>query len=96
MEPLNFPQWPEVLVQSALPHGLKRSFEITVRWYLGFCRRGRAEVTVQSARDFIAWAAQEKHPGAWQLEQWKEAIRWFFRTAKAVFRALQISSLQLL
>jgi hypothetical protein len=26
--------------------------------------------------------AGEKHPQPWQLEQWKEAIRWFFRAAK--------------
>ena len=50
MEPLDFPQWPEVLAQSALPHGLKRTFEITVRWYLGFCpaRASRGDCPVGS------------------------------------------------
>jgi hypothetical protein len=37
---------------------------------------------VQSARDFIAWATAQKQPQPWQVEDWKEAIRWFFRTAK--------------
>jgi len=71
-----------VLTQAQLERRLKESFAITIRWYLSFCKRGRADVTVQSARDFIAWAAQEKHPRDWQLERWKEAIRWFFRAAK--------------
>ena len=29
---------------------------------------------VQSARDFIACAIEEKRPQPWQLEDWKEAI----------------------
>ena len=81
MRTIHFPEWPQVLAQAALPERLQHSFEITIRWYLSFCRRGRAEVTVQSARDFMAWAVQEKHPQEWQVEEWKEAVRWFFRTA---------------
>lgn len=82
MRRIEFPSWPEVLRQSELSERSKHSFEITIRWYLSFCRRARTEVTVQSARDFIAWADQEKHPEPWQLEGWKEAIRWFFLAAK--------------
>jgi integrase len=82
MRTIHFPNWPEILSASPLPGRLKHSFEITIRWYLGFCRRGRSEVHVQSARDFIAWATAQKQPQLWQLEDWKEAIRWFFRTAK--------------
>ena len=26
-------------------------------------------------------AVQEKHPPEWQVEEWKEAVRWFFRAA---------------
>jgi hypothetical protein len=28
--------------------------------------------------------AAGKKPEAWQVEQWKEAIRWFYRTAKSM------------
>jgi integrase len=82
MKKLHFPDWEEVLEQGELPRRLKISFRITIRWYLSFCRRARAEVHFESARDFIAWAAGEKRPTDWQLEQWKEALRWFFRTAR--------------
>ncbi len=65
------------------PECHKCSFAITLRWHLNFCRRGRGEVTHDSARDFIAWAQAHKQPEPWQLESWREAIRWFFRAAKA-------------
>jgi len=29
----------------------------------------------------LAWAVREKQPQDRPFEQWKEAIRWFFRTA---------------
>ena len=75
MKTFDFSLWPERLAQAALPEPDKHSFAITIRWYLSFCRRGRASVTVQSARDFIAWAQAEKQAQPWQIEEWKEAIR---------------------
>ena len=72
MKAIEFPRWREVLTLAQVPERLKRSFEITIRWYLSFCQRGRGPVTVQSARDFIEWAVQEKHPQPWQVEQWEE------------------------
>jgi len=47
----HLPNWLEILSAGPLPGRLKHSFEITIRWYLGFCRRGRSEVHGQSARD---------------------------------------------
>jgi len=81
MKEVEFPNWQEVLAKANLPDRRKRSYEITLRWYLNFCRRGRACVTVQSARDFVDWAAQTKKPQPWQLDQWKESLNWFFREA---------------
>jgi integron integrase len=82
VQEVDFPGWQEALGRAELPGKMKRSFEITIRWYLGFCRRGRGGVNVQSARDFIGWAVKEKQPRDWQVEQWKEGIRWFFRAAR--------------
>lgn len=77
-----FEDWVGELAQSQLPERQKRSWEITLRWYLSFCRRGRVGVTVESAREFITWAQQDKQAQAWQVAGWKEAINWFFRAAK--------------
>ena len=82
MKEIAFTNWPERLAQAPLSDRQKESFAITIRWYLSFCRRGRGGVTLQSARDFIEWAREKKHPEPWKLESWREAIRWFFRAAK--------------
>jgi integron integrase len=81
MKDIQFIRWVEVLNQSDLPSHTKHSWHITLKWYLGFCRRGRAGVNVQSARDFIQWAQRTKQAEPWQVEGWKDAIRWFFKEA---------------
>jgi integrase len=82
-EPVWFPRWKECLEQSGLPAGRIQDMTWVIRWYLSFCKRGRVRATFQSARDFLDSAQQEKRPTPASLEQWKEAIRWFFRAASA-------------
>jgi len=74
MKEIHFPNWDAVLARTDLPERLRNTYQITIRWYLSFCRRSRAGVNHESARGFIEWAQQEKKPEAWQVEQWKEAI----------------------
>ena len=81
MREIHFAQWESVLGQFDLPERRKQSWIITIRWYLSFCRRGRSPVTAQSARDFVAWAQKEKSRPEWQVEEWKNALRWFFESA---------------
>jgi integron integrase len=79
MKDIQFEGWEHVLNQSNLRPQTKRSWRIVLKWYLGFCRRGRAGVNIQSARDFIEWAQRTKEAQAWQIEGWKNAVRWFFK-----------------
>jgi hypothetical protein len=79
---VQFPNWPEILARAGLSARQKQSYEITLQWYLNFCRRGRGAVTIQSAREFLDWARQQKQPEPWQVEQWKECLNWFFREGK--------------
>ena len=81
MKDIQFTRWAEVLDQSSLPQHIKHSWFITLKWYLGFCRRNRAGVNVQSAREFIEWAQRDKQAQPWKMEGWKDAIRWFFKEA---------------
>jgi hypothetical protein len=81
MREIHFGRWAEVLAQTKLPERQKQSLTVTIRWYLSFCRRGRAGVTVQSARDFVEWAQSQKQRSPWQVEEWKNALRWFFKSA---------------
>ena len=80
---LDFRDWPEVLATAVLPDRIRESYAITLRWYLSWCRRGRVAVDHTSARQFIDWTVEQKQPEAWKLEQWKEALRWFFRAGRA-------------
>ena len=79
---LNFPEWSEVLDVCELPEREKESARFIIRWFLRFCQRGRVSVTNQSAQEFIEFVRAEKDPSAARLEEWKEGVRWFFRTAK--------------
>jgi integron integrase len=79
---LDFPDWAEVLEAAPLPGRARESYAITIRWYLSWCRRARVAVDTVSVRQFIAWAEEEKRPQPWQLEGWKEALRWLFRSGR--------------
>ncbi len=81
MKEIRFTNWTAVLAHSSLPDKTKASWHITLNWYLSFCRRGRAGVNVRSARDFVAWAERDKQAQPWQVEAWKNALRWFFKSA---------------
>jgi len=79
--PLVFPDWPVVLAAAPLGVEQRQAYAVTLRWYLSFCKRSRVAVCRQSARDFIAQVQLQRQPTPERLELWKEAIRWFFRTA---------------
>jgi Phage integrase, N-terminal SAM-like domain len=77
-----FTEWELVLSQSDLPPHRQESMAITLRWYLSWAKRARVAVNFDSARDFIAQVELDKRPSPHRLEQWKEALRWFFREGK--------------
>ena len=79
---VEFRDWNFKLEEQDLPVEQKNTYGIIIRWYLSYCRRGRAQVDVHSARAFIRQVNQEKSPPKWQLEQWKEGFNWFFRSAR--------------
>lgn len=79
MKRLHFPRWREVLsADSSVSVDRRASIEITIRWYLGWCRRNRAVCTITSARRFMDEVAREKSPSEAVLQQWREALNWFF------------------
>jgi len=55
MRTIHFPNWPEMLSASQLPGRQKHSFEITIRWYLSFCRRARTFVLNPNSRSRRSW-----------------------------------------
>ena len=87
---VHFPRWFEILESSEFSEKQRESAKVTIRWYLGWCGREKRGCSVQSARDFLAWAVEEKAPNEMVLESWKSSLNWFFSTAreqKASFEA---------
>lgn len=79
---LHFGDWEEVLSRSSVPPQRQESIAITIRWYLRWAKRARVPVDFDSARDFVNRVEIEKRPVPYRLEQWKEALQWFFREGR--------------
>ena len=84
MEPTLYINWTNRLKGSSLYKSQQRSYAITIRWYLGHCSHKRSSVNVASAHQFIESVAEERQPEEWMLQQWKDAINWFFRHGMTV------------
>jgi integron integrase len=76
-----FPGWAEALQRERLPGLIRQQYRLALIQYLKFCKESRQRVTVDSARQFMAEVVAHRRLGVSQLENWKEAIRWFFREA---------------
>ena len=79
--PVSFPNWREELDACELPDREKKSFSITIKWYLGYCKRARCQATRETANAFIETVKRERSPSRFQLNCWFNALRWFFRNA---------------
>ncbi len=56
MKEVCFSNWERALEEVHLAASTRRSFAITIQWYLGFCRSRKEGTTHQSVRDFIEFA----------------------------------------
>lgn len=89
--PFSFPNWATELEACELPSRDKSSFEITIKWYFGFCSRSRSRASFASAKAFIDTVKREKKPQSFQLESWRNALRWFFRNAERLDGEIDLS-----
>ncbi|MDQ8196425.1 site-specific integrase [Coraliomargarita sp. SDUM461004] len=84
MSAVNFPNWRSCLRSDVdLSEQERASFEITIRWFLSYCKSMKAGADFERAWGFIDFAREQKQASEWTIERWKEAIRWFFRQGKA-------------
>lgn len=88
MRSLNFQNWTEKLIEdTGLELEQRKAYQITIRWYLGYCRRHGQAATVGSAKSFVAEVTRRKRPSQWVCQQWKDAINWFFQNGWASMRS---------
>ncbi len=82
MKVVHFPDWEPILDQDAgLSAGDRESYKITIRWFLGYCKRAGKPACFEQARAFVGTMTQQKEPNDWVLQRWKDGINWFFRCA---------------
>ena len=83
-----FPDWAARLAaDGSLTPGLRESYRQTVAGFLAFCRGRQAGATVALAREYVELARLERAPSAGRLQEWKEALNWFFRRGRAATAA---------
>ncbi len=76
-----FPNWAVVLAKVRLKDLDRRAYRLAIVGYLTYCKRARQRATVASARLFMAEVAARRRLSRSQLEVWKAALNWFFKTA---------------
>lgn len=79
--PVSFADWKDALLCSGLLEQDRKSYEITINWFLSYCRRSRSPATRRAANAFYETVKRERDPKPFQLTQWKNALAWFFRSA---------------
>ena len=68
--PVTYVNWREELAASGLPERERKSYEITLNWYLSFCKKARCRASKQSANAFIETVKRERAPERFQIAQW--------------------------
>jgi hypothetical protein len=78
-----FPNWSAVLnADAALSSGLRENYRQTVSRFLAFCAKRRTRPSVAGAREFVELARLEQAPSPARLQEWKEALNWYFRQGR--------------
>lgn len=78
---VSFPDWRDELDLAKLPPELVKSYSITIKWYLGYCKKAKCRATRGTANAFFEMVKRERLPSDFQLTAWRNALRWFFREA---------------
>jgi len=77
-----FPEWALVLQREPLPVARREQYRQTLLDYFHHCKLTGQRATVRSARTFVEKSTAQHQPSTEQVAEWKEALNWFFRTAR--------------
>lgn len=61
---------------------MRESYRRTLLAFHDFCRQKQLRLTVQAARQFVELTALEQAPSPGRLQEWKDALNWFFRSGR--------------
>ncbi|MGF1531304.1 MAG: hypothetical protein ACFCU4_08075 [Puniceicoccaceae bacterium] len=75
MTSVSFSNWLEVLASAELPAKSRKSFEISINWFLSHLAKRNEPATVETARAFVEMLITERKPADWMVEQSAFAVR---------------------
>jgi len=78
-----FPFWSEALVPSRWRDFERRADRLAIFESLRFGKRSRQRATLTSARIFMPQVAARRRLSFAQMDTWKAALSWFFKSAKS-------------
>lgn len=78
---LYFPGWITALESIRFPD-VRKSTEITIRWYLSWLKKRGLTASIETATEFLEEQEREKQPEDWAFQSWKNALRWFVCEAR--------------
>ena len=78
---VSFSNWLDAIDASNLNPKSRHAFVITIRWFLGYCKRTEQVACVDSIRAFLEWAREEKKPEEGVFHNWRKALVWFYKNA---------------
>ena len=79
--PVSFREWHDVLWRSPLPPAVKQAHVREIFAFLRHCRAERSPATIALAKAYIEQGETER--GGADRPERREALRWFFRSARA-------------
>lgn len=81
--PGSFPDWANRLrADESLTPGLRESYRQTLAGFGQFCQQRQTGTTVAGAREFVELARLERAPSPARLQEWKDALNWYFRRGR--------------
>ena len=81
--PGSFPDWAERLrAEPTLTPGLRESYRQTLTQFAAFCQGRQTGTSVAGALEFVELARLERAPSPARLQEWKDALNWYFRRGR--------------
>lgn len=88
--PFLFPNWSARLTaDDSLSTDSKQAYRLTLSRFLKSCAQRQVPVSSKSAREFVALARLERPPTAAELQDWKDALNWFFQRGRESMAVLK-------
>src|SRR4051812_11501653 len=78
---------------SLLSPGLQEAYRRTIEGFAAYCGKKKGAATKELARAYIDLEQLERAPGPAQLQEWKDALNWYFRALKRRSRPLEITGI---